>query len=86
MLVTIETNLNKNNSEEEILVLEVQTHSTGVIYFGLFSRKGLYSFSGTFPGLGLIFHDTKFHHKPFHSQDFKINSSYSLHTFLQHKF
>ena len=31
MLVMIETNLNKNNSEEEILVLEVQTHSTGVI-------------------------------------------------------
>lgn len=35
MLVMIETNLNKNNSEEEILVLEVQTHSIGVIYFWL---------------------------------------------------
>ena len=35
MLLMIETNLNKNNSEEEILVLEVQTHSTGVIYFWL---------------------------------------------------
>ena len=35
VLVMIEINLNKNNSEEEILVLEVQTHSTGVIYFWL---------------------------------------------------
>ena len=26
---------------------------------------------------------TKFHHKPFHSQDFRINSPYILHTFLK---
>ena len=34
--------------------------------------------SETFPGLGLIFEDSKFHLKLSYSQDFKINSPYGL--------
>lgn len=40
--------------------------------------------SETFPGLGLIFEDSKFHLKLSYSQDFKINSPYGLQTFLQY--
>ena len=42
--------------------------------------------SGAFPGLGLIFEDSKFHLKLFYSQDLKITSPYGLQTFLRCQF